>query len=419
MSVDIIGIAVSVARSVASKAINVAADKMRLNAKSKLESYSEEYEAIKYLQSALQKDIEGVKKQIESCSQAQVTAALQMVKDALIIIKVTNHGTEVIDSTTALTEAPISFCIPEDAKSLLVEARNLAMKAFPDRVNIPVAMRLDALKIQIFCTIMLYQDKPEYCAEIFFEKVQLLTSDRQLKSLLKTRKILLLRSKSKSDDINSCRILCNEIRSAAFRLCFLWNGNSKCLDPLLNALNLKCLNRSPDKVLHYHSLLNVDGKGRVIVLVYGKRFFYCKFANCILVEDFNVDGGCHLRVYDITNWNLMQVLNLSTHTYIDKFVVDETNGSIYYGYRLYGTNDSNWYSLKYDESNKLFEKPQMFQICELRKALEMRISVKTKCFSTASAHLIYMDRNVNNLLTLIISTHYYVHFFLSYLLHAT
>lgn len=105
-------------------------------------------------------------------------------------------------------------------------AENWAVKTFLNTANVPIGMRVDALKIQIFAALVCNADEPNNCVTLFAKKVQLLDSDDTLHKLY-------FKNKSKSDDYQTVKQLRNEILQAAISLHSLWgNDNSVNFGPI-------------------------------------------------------------------------------------------------------------------------------------------------------------------------------------------
>lgn len=147
---------------------------------------NEENEVSARIKSALQTSIDQLKdtlkRRLDSLAESNLRAAISYVKDALIIIQ-THDIVDGMDPNIQKDFVPktLKFNISDDAIEQLKQARAWAQLAFSDHENVSIPMRIEAVKVQIFCILLLFKDEPKKCSLLITERITSLFEDHTLK----------------------------------------------------------------------------------------------------------------------------------------------------------------------------------------------------------------------------------------------
>lgn len=110
-------------------------------------------------------DTNEIKEKINSLSQSRLLSAFDYVKRGLIVLQslfpaqTTKSSGEIMEYYN-LNKSKLEDLI-NDAKRFFHQADVWATEAFNDKSNVSIPMRLEAIRIQLFCTMLLHWDKPQ------------------------------------------------------------------------------------------------------------------------------------------------------------------------------------------------------------------------------------------------------------------
>lgn len=286
MVLDLISIGVSVVSLFAKKGI----ENLASAAAYKLEPYAINSEVIKGLQTVLQKDIEQLKMQITSLAEAEADSAVQVLEEALIIIKNDNTETKSFSNPAALEAAlkspeAVPFKISHIVKNKLFDAEKSAIKAFNDKKNIKVLLRLECMKIQIFCTLIRHRKNPKMCFDLLWYKVGHMLSDTKINNLLKLEENVFT-SRVKLEKSKTCKRLFPQIYQALYitYMAAIDEPKTEKINSIANLPHIPDYNDSGEKIYFTHfCILNFDDISVPLVTLSYKieSYRFAKFANCL------------------------------------------------------------------------------------------------------------------------------------------
>lgn len=133
---------------------------------------------------ALQTSKEQIKDQIEkvggSLAGSKLLSALSSLEDAVMLIKPDKEGSSGLIMKSNLVPETLQFIVPDRAARLLESAGMDANNAFCDHANVSIRMRIEAIKIQIQCAMLLTKDDPKACSNLISKLLISLWNDREL-----------------------------------------------------------------------------------------------------------------------------------------------------------------------------------------------------------------------------------------------
>lgn len=168
MALDLLGLGVSMLRCLAGSAVGFMVSKGIRSAAS---------ESGGSIRTFLQKDIDHIREKLDSLSQSKLSAALQNVRQGLILLdqQFSISGPMSCSPSTSELESAVGLCvttrtvlaadstmeIPAEVRRQFELAQQLAIESFHDKRNVPAMLRVESLKLQLFCSMLIHYQQPE------------------------------------------------------------------------------------------------------------------------------------------------------------------------------------------------------------------------------------------------------------------
>lgn len=117
---------------------------------------------------------------------SKLRTAISSQTNAVMMIKVDKEGSKGLGmkGNSKLVPETLDFTVPQRAATLLESACMDADTAFNDHTNISIPFKIEAIKIQMQCTLLLTKDDSKTCVDLMWKHLNSLWLDRHVKKIM-------------------------------------------------------------------------------------------------------------------------------------------------------------------------------------------------------------------------------------------
>lgn len=272
-------------RGLASRGLRNVADNRREAAGG---NYTESVLAVERMSDILQTGLDRVSDQVTSLAERDLQTAKQLLYETVNVImkhNETKYGVfkQFDERKIGLNTYYLSLEIPDNLRSRLEQTEMKSNDVYNDkRNNSSLLINVEALKISMFCTLLLFKNEPEMCLNFLSLKIKSIARDFGMSLTLKQviwQNVPLLGDNKRNR--TAVKQFYKDIRSGICSITSFWGEkyNCQCLCDALNEIKLKKRISSKRKLGLDGVILSGCFENRPILVAIGESVLYSKGSN--------------------------------------------------------------------------------------------------------------------------------------------